>query len=61
MTDSTRVFHDDVDDDEDDVVEVTRSPVRPEKDFFGSEEADEQPEGGSLIDLKPDGPIIDLN
>ena len=63
VTDSTRVFHDEVEEDEDDVVggEVTRSPVRKEKDFFGAEEADEQPEGGSLIDLKPDAPIIDLN
>merc|ERR1739838_1129993 len=63
VTDSTRVFHDEVEEDEDDVVggEVTRSPMRKEKDFFGAEEADEQPEGGSLIDLKPDAPIIDLN
>lgn len=59
MTDSTRVFHDESDDDAEEKVE---SPTRPPcEDPFGAIDVPEQQQEDSLIDLKPDAPIINLD
>ena len=61
MTDSTRVFHDESDGDAEEVVE---SPTKPShKDPFGAIDVPEQQQRqeDSLIDLKPDAPIINLD
>ena len=58
MTDSTRVFHDEAD--EDDEEEGTQSETN-KTDLLG-ENAIQQDQGeGSLIDLKADAPIINLD
>lgn len=62
VTDSTRVFHDESDGDAEEVVE---SPTKPShKDPFGAidvPEQQQQRQEDSLIDLKPDAPIINLD
>ena len=59
MTDSTRVFHDESDDDIEGAVE---SPSKKGlADPFGTIDVPEQPQEDSLIDLKPDVPIINLD
>lgn len=59
VTDSTRVFHDESDDDIEGAVE---SPSKKGlADPFGTIDVPEQPQEDSLIDLKPDVPIINLD
>jgi len=58
VTDSTRAFHDESDGDAEEVVE---SPTKPDhKDPFGAIDVPEEIQDTSLIDLKPEAPIINL-